>query len=76
MHGEIRWLDVGFTVVVDGMTVRPGDALHADENGTIAIPAEVAGQAYDKAVAGNQRESAMLAKLRAPGMTIEKHLGF
>ena len=76
MHGELRWLDVGSTVVVDGMTVRPGDVLHADENGVIAIPAEVAGRVYDKAVAVNERESAMLAKLQAPGMTIEKHLGF
>ena len=63
-------------MVVDGMTVRPGDVLHADESGIIAIPAEVAGQIYDKAVAVNQRESAMFAKLRVPGMTIEKHLGF
>ncbi len=75
MHGEMRWLDVGSAVVIDGMTVRPGDVLHADENGVIAIPASVVDEVYDKAVAVQERESAFHAKLRAPGMTIEKHLG-
>ena len=75
MHGEMRWLDVGSTVVIDGMTVRPGDVLHADENGVITIPASVVDEVFDKAVAVQERESAFHAKLRAPGMTIEKHLG-
>src|SRR5439155_17993574 len=32
MHGTIRWLDVNSPVVIDGMTVRSGDVIHADEN--------------------------------------------
>ena len=38
MHGRLRWLDVGSPVVIDGMTVRPGDIIHADVNGAIVIP--------------------------------------
>jgi hypothetical protein len=74
MHGKLRWLDVGSPVVIDGMTVRNGDIIHADVNGAIAIPPAVADQVYDKAVLVREKESALFARLRAPGMTIEKYL--
>ena len=75
MHGRIRWLDVGSPVVVDGMTVRTGDVVHADINGVIAIPAEVADQVYDRAAEVRRSEAAFFARLREPGMTLEAYLG-
>jgi hypothetical protein len=75
MHGKLRWLDVGSPVVIDGMTVRGGDIIHADVNGAIAIPAAVADQVYARAVEVRQKESALFARLRDPSMTIEKYLG-
>ena len=74
MHGQLRWLDVGSPVVIDGMTVRSGDLIHADINGAIVIPASVADQVYDQAVAVRQFEQAFFAKLRATDMTIERYL--
>jgi len=74
MHGELRWLDVNTTVVIDGMTVRPGEILHADENGVLLIPAQVADQVYDQALAVRQEEQALFARWRAPEMTLDAYL--
>jgi 4-hydroxy-4-methyl-2-oxoglutarate aldolase len=75
MHGRIRWLDIGSPVVIDGMTVRPGDIIHADVNGVIMIPAEVADRVHDQAAEVRRREAAFFARLREPGMTLDRYLG-
>ena len=64
MHGRLRWLDVNSTVMIDGMTVRPGDFIHADENGAIVIPRQAADQVYEKAVEVRAKEQAMFDRLR------------
>ena len=74
MHGQLRWLDVNSPVVIDGMTVRPGDIVHADVNGAVVIPPESADQVYDKAAAVRQRERALFDIWRAPGYTLDKYL--
>ena len=74
MHGAMRWLDVNSPVVIDGMTVRPGDVIHADVNGTLCIPPAVADQVYDQAMAVRQREATLFARWRAADYTIEKYL--
>ncbi|MBC8231133.1 RraA family protein [bacterium] len=74
MHGRMRWLDLNNPVVIDGMTVRPGDFVHADANGAIVIPSQVADQVYDKAMEVHIQEQAMFAKLREPGMTLDAYL--
>ena len=74
MHGRLRWLDIGSPVMIDGMTVRPGDIIHADVNGAIVIPPRVADQVYEKVVAVREFEQKLFARLRAPGMTIERYL--
>lgn len=74
MHGRIRWLELNCPVVIDGMTVRPGDIIHADVNGALVIPPDVADQVYDRAREVREREQAMFARLREPGMTLEKWL--
>ena len=72
MHGRIRWLDVNSPVIIDGMTVTPGDFIHADVNGSIVIPSQVADQVYDKAMAVSQREEAMFDELRQSGLTLDE----
>ena len=57
MHGQMRWLDVGSTVIIDGMTIRNGDVIHADENGAVVIPGAVADQVYDKAIEVRESET-------------------
>ena len=74
MHGRMRWLDLNIPVVIDGMTVRPGDFIHADENGALVIPSQVADQVYDQAMEVHQKEQAMFAELREPEMTLDAYL--
>ena len=74
MHGRLRWLDVNSPVVIDGMAVRPGDFIHADENGAVVIPPQIADQVYDKALSVREREQTMFAKLKSPGMTLDAYL--
>ncbi len=75
MHGRLRWLDVNSPVVIDGMTVHPGDFLHADVNGVLVIPPEVADRVYDQALVVQEKEGAMFARLREPGLTLDALLG-
>lgn len=70
MHGRIRWLDVNSPVVIDGMTVRPGDVVHADVNGALVIPPEIADQVYDKAPVVQENERKYLARLRDFGLEL------
>jgi regulator of RNase E activity RraA len=74
MHGQLRWLDLNSTVVIDGMTVRPGDVIHADVNGSALIPREAADQVYDKALAVRKKEQGLFARWRAPGFTLDEYL--
>lgn len=74
MHGRLRWLDVNSPVVIDGMTVRPGEILHADINGAITIPAQVADQVFDQAVAVRRREAELFAGWRSPDFNIDRYL--
>ena len=74
MHGRLRWLDINCPVGIDGRTVRPGDFVHADENGALVIPSDVADKVYDHALAVQEREAAMFTELRQPGLTIDDFL--
>ena len=74
MHGRLRWLDINSPVVIDGMTVRSGDFIHADENGALVIPPTVADQVYDQALAVQEQEAAMFAELRHPDYSLDDYL--
>lgn len=74
MHGQMRWLDVGSTVVVDGMTIRNGDVIHADENGAVELPASVADQVYDKAIDVREREADFFKQVRDPNLDFQTWL--
>ena len=71
MHGRLRWLDVNSPVVIDGVTIRPGDFVHADINGAIVIPPEVADQVCDEALEVRQQEQALQAEWHKPGTTLD-----
>jgi len=54
-HAYAHIFDLGASITVGGMEVRPGDLLHGDQHGLLTIPAEVAG-AIPAVAAGIQRE--------------------
>jgi 4-hydroxy-4-methyl-2-oxoglutarate aldolase len=56
-HGYVRVESVGEPVTVGGLTVGPGDLLHADQHGVLLIPTEIAAElpaAADRVVAAEQ----------------------
>lgn len=65
-HGRPSIYDVGATVTIDGMTVRPGDLLHGDENGVTVIPAEIADQVAAKALEHREMEAERLREVLSP----------
>jgi 4-hydroxy-4-methyl-2-oxoglutarate aldolase len=40
-HGHSRIIDLNLEVTVGGLTIRPGDILHADANGVTTIPGDL-----------------------------------
>jgi regulator of RNase E activity RraA len=43
-HAYAHVVDFGHPIEIGGLTIRPGDLLHADEHGILSIPAEAAGR--------------------------------
>jgi len=48
-HAWVHVVDVAVTVHVAGMTVEPGDLIHADRHGAVVVPVDVAAQVPDAA---------------------------
>lgn len=65
-HGRPCIYDIGATVNIDGMEVRPGDLLHGDENGITVIPAEIADKVAAKAQEHRAMELARLEEINGP----------
>ncbi|MCL2163038.1 MAG: RraA family protein [Oscillospiraceae bacterium] len=40
-HGNIRYKEIGVPVRIAGMTINPGDLIHADIHGAVVIPGEL-----------------------------------
>jgi regulator of RNase E activity RraA len=65
-HGQPCIYDVGATVNIGGMEVRPGDLLHGDENGITIVPAEIAAKVVAQALAVRDEEQARLKQILGP----------
>jgi 4-hydroxy-4-methyl-2-oxoglutarate aldolase len=65
-HGRPCIYDIGATVNIDGMEVRPGDLLHGDENGITVIPADIADKVAAKAQEHRAMELARLEEINGP----------
>jgi len=48
-HGYGAYTNVGITVSIYGLTIQPGDLLHGDANGVVAIPLSIAEEVADQA---------------------------
>jgi len=68
-HAYVHLIEFGQPVEVGGLTVRPGELLHGDQHGVLAIPLEVANRLDDAVEAVNRREQEILAYCRRPDFT-------
>jgi regulator of RNase E activity RraA len=63
-HGNHRIVAAGSPVEVSGVRVEPGDLIHADENGVVLIPAEIAGEVAGAARAVLEEEAELIGFYR------------
>lgn len=71
-HAYIHMVDFGLPVKVAGLIVRPGDLIHADQHGAIAIPHEIAARIPEAAVKLEARERTMIGVCQKPAVTVEE----
>jgi regulator of RNase E activity RraA len=68
-HAHFRIVRTNVPVAIHGMTVRPGDLLHGDENGVVTIPQESRESLPDAIRQVLDKERALLDFVRRPGFT-------
>jgi len=70
-HGVPRFVEIGVTVNICGMTVQPGDLLHGDDNGLLVVPAEIADKIAEQAHQVWERESKVINYVKSDAFTLE-----
>jgi len=71
-HAYVHLETFDVQVTVHGMTVRPGDLIHADQHGAVVIPLSVARQVPAAAAAIARREAHLIGASRRPDFSFEK----
>ncbi|MGF1597230.1 MAG: RraA family protein [Acidimicrobiales bacterium] len=77
-HAWVRIVEHAVTVTVHGMTVRPGDLIHADRHGAVIVPVDVARDVPAAAAAIAAAEGRIIAASQQPGFsaaTLREMLG-
>ncbi len=71
-HAFVHLVDIACQVTVFGLTVVPGDIVHADHHGAVMIPAEAVTQIPDVVAKLIRKESVILRAAQAPDFDIDK----
>ena len=70
-HAYVHQVEVAGPVTVGGVTVRPGDLLHADLHGCISIPHDIAADVPTAAQMVEDRERVIIDYAKSPEFTRE-----
>ena len=71
-HGNPIICEINVPITVDGLGVQPGDLLHGDANGVLAIPDGIAGRVAEEAARVRAAEREVLDFVSRGGLTVEK----
>ena len=71
-HAYVHIVDYDVPVTVAGMTLQPGDLVHADQHGAVTIPLAVAAAVPDAAATIARRERVVIDAARKPGFNMER----
>jgi 4-hydroxy-4-methyl-2-oxoglutarate aldolase len=71
-HAYAHIFEFGSAVEVGGLKVHPGDLLHGDRHGVLAIPNEVAARIPGVAADLLEKERRVIGFCRAPGFSLER----
>jgi 4-hydroxy-4-methyl-2-oxoglutarate aldolase len=70
-HGNYRYVSAGEPVEVSGLRVEQGNLIHADENGVVLIPNEIARDVVESARRILETEASTIGYYRGADFTIE-----
>jgi 4-hydroxy-4-methyl-2-oxoglutarate aldolase len=70
-HAYVHLVDFGQPVKVGGLTVNPGDLIHADQHGVLVIPHEVARDVVTAAAEVERVERQIIEYCKSPDFDIE-----
>jgi 4-hydroxy-4-methyl-2-oxoglutarate aldolase len=70
-HGYSHSVDLHVPVTVGGLVIHPGDLIHADVNGIVVIPAEIAAQVAETCPAYIKSEGVILSYLKSKQVDVE-----
>ncbi len=70
-RAHIHVVEMGKTVRVGGLEVRPGDLLHGDEHGVTSVPLDIATQLPDACLAIEKAERKLIDYARSGKATVE-----
>ncbi len=73
-HAYVHIVEVGTPVTVGGLTVTPGDLLHGDKHGVIAIPHNIATRIPEAVDALEAWERGIINACQSPDFSVEKLL--
>ena len=71
-HAYAHIFDLGASITVGGMEVRPGDLLHGDRHGVLTIPAEIAGAIPAVAAEIQKEEQRVINFCRTSAFSVAK----
>jgi 4-hydroxy-4-methyl-2-oxoglutarate aldolase len=71
-HAYAHIFDMGATINVGGMLVRPCDLLHGDRHGVLNVPKEIAGQIPEVAERLKKSEKRIVDYCSSPDFTLER----
>lgn len=71
-HAYVHLVEVGGTVTVGGMSVRPGELLHGDQHGVVVVPLSLARDIPRAAREIEARERAIIELCRSSEFSVER----
>ena len=71
-HAYVRVEEIGVPVRIGGVTVHPGDLLHADQHGVLVVPHEIAAELPAAADRIIEREQTLIRWVRSDDFSAEK----
>lgn len=71
-HAYFRIVRVGIPIQVEGLTIRPNDLLHGDENGLVVVPSEGLEKLPGAVNKVRSRERALMELVRGPEYSLER----
>jgi regulator of RNase E activity RraA len=70
-RGVYQWMDVNVPVTLSGVTLRPGDVIHADANGVVTVPAAALDRLAAACLAIREKEQALKDYAGSPEFSLD-----